>query len=114
MASVFKSNTNGSGPIAVAAATPAGATYRLMSVTCHFSAAPTTSEDFTITLDALAGAEYDTLLYSVDPSVTSATDIIWFPDGWELMTTGGDVIDAAFANTDLVTYGVQVTLKAVY
>jgi len=76
------------------------------------SAAPTTSENFTITLDANAGAVYDTLLYTLDLSASSTTDLAWFPDE-PLLLEGGDAIDVAYANTDVGTYGVQITVLKV-
>ena len=98
--------------LALCIAVPTGATYRLVSVSCKLAAAPTTSEDYTITLDARGGEMFDTLLYSVDPSVTSDTDLFWQPDN-ELLMEGGDSVAVAFTNTDATTYGVQVTLKRV-
>ena len=78
-----------------------------MKFTCI--AAPTTSENFTITLDANAGAAYDVLLYTLDLSSGSTTDLIWFPDE-DLYIEPGDALDVAFANTDTGTYGLQVVL----
>ena len=111
-ASVFKINDTGPDTIAATATCPMGRSYRVMHVTCHFAAAPTTSEDYTITLDAVAGAEYDTLLYSLDPAAGATTDILWYPDE-ELFLVGGDQLDVTFAGTDSIQYGVQITLKAV-
>lgn len=102
--------TSATGSAAIAATRTATANERLLSVTCHFSAAPTTSENFTITLDANDGAAYDTLLFSIDPSASSATDLVWFPDG-DFIMENGDAIDVAFTNTDTVTYGVQITTE---
>lgn len=110
--SVFKISSTGIGAISETAVTPVGRDYRLMSISCHFSAAPTTSENFTITLDANAGPAYDTLLYSLDPSAGATTDILWQPDE-ELLLSGNDAVDVAFANTDNVTWAVQITFKAV-
>ena len=116
MASVFKVNdmtTPGDG-LGFNATVPAGQTYRVMSISVHFSAAPTTSENLTFTLDANAGTAYNTLVYSVDPSATSMTDLMWYPDGWEWMLEGGDAVDVTFANTDGNTVAAQLTFKAVY
>ena len=111
-ASVFKSNSTGSAAIAASMAVPSGDTYRIISVTLHFSAAPTTSENFTITLDANAGAAYDTLLYTLDLSTGSTVDLLWQPDA-PLYLEGGDALDVAYTNTDTGTYGVQITAEAV-
>ena len=116
MSSVYKVNATGSAAISVAnGATlliPAGYIYRLVSVTCLLDAAPTTSENFVVTLDTNAGAAYDVQLYSVDPSVDSTTDIVWFPDE-RLLLEGGDSIDVTYTNTDTATYGVQITAERV-
>lgn len=112
MASVFKVNTTGAAAIAATLTVPASATYQLISVTMHADAAATTSENFTITLNANAGAAYDTLLYSLDLSAASTVDLVWYPDE-PLYLEGGDAIDVAFANTDTDTYGVQITALAV-
>ena len=110
--SAFKVNETGWTPLAASLVVPAGQTYRLISVTLHMSAAPTTSENFPVTLDASAGAPYDTLLYSLDLSVSSVTNLLWQPDE-PLLLEGGDAIDVAYANTDGRTYGVQITAEAV-
>jgi len=86
--------------------------YRLISLSVVFSAAPTTSEDLTVTLNSHHGAVYDVLLYSVDPSVGAITDIFWQPDE-EIDLVGNDAIDVAYTNTDVRTYGAVLTLKAV-
>ena len=110
--SAYKVNVTGWTPLVASMTVPAGQTYRLVSVTLHMSAAPTTSESFTITLDANAGAVYDTLLYSLDLSISSVTNLIWVPDA-PLLLEGGDAVDVAYANTDGRTYGVQITAEAV-
>ena len=113
-ASVFKINqTVAMGPLALVASVPVGEAYRVMHVTINYSAAPTTSEFLTIALDAHAGAVYDMLMYTLDPSATSATDIVWYPDGFEWILEGGDDCVVSFANTDHRTIGAQVTLKRV-
>ena len=83
---------------------------RLLSVSSKFDSAPSTSENFTVTLDANAGATYDATLYSVDPSATSVSSIVWQPDA-DLLLERGDQVDVAFANTDDRTYGVQITVE---
>jgi hypothetical protein len=93
------------GSAAINTTTAIAAEFKLLKVVCHFDAAPTTSEDFVITLDSAAGAAYDTVLRSVDPSVGSATDIVYeigenFKSGDEIVTT--------FTNTDGNTYGLSV------
>ncbi len=112
MSSVYKINDTGTAGLDFAGTVPAGQHYRLISVTCNFNAAPSTSENFTVELDANAGAIYDLLLYSVDPSAASTTDILWQPDE-EIILEGGDAIDVTFANSDNRNFGAQITFKAV-
>jgi len=112
MSSVYKINHTGTALLAFTGVVPAGQHYRLISVSCNFSAAPTTSENFTVELDANAGAIYNLLLYSLDPSAAATSDILWQPDE-EIILEGGDAIDVTFANTDARNYGAQITFKAV-
>lgn len=112
MSSVFRIPDTGLGAITATATVPVGQTYRLMHVTCNFAAAPTTSEDFTVTFDAIDGPAYDTLLYSVDPSTGATTDIVWYPEE-EHFLIGGDQVDVAFAGSDNSEFGVLITLKRV-
>jgi len=108
----LKTNEAGTGSIAVSLAVPNNNTYRLHSASCKFDAAPTTSENFTITLDANAGPAYDILLYTVDPAAAAATSLLWQPDQ-PLLLEAGDQIDIAYTNTDGRTYGVQITSEVV-
>ena len=112
MSSVFKINATGAAGLAASMTVPAGETYKLISVSLLMSAAPTTSEDFTITLDAKASAPYDVLLYTLDLASGSITNLVWFPDEVTLLE-GGDAIDVAYTNTDTGTYGLQITAEAI-
>lgn len=87
---------------------PAGGTFDVNSVTVKLSAAPTTSEYLTVTLDSAIGADYDVVLYKVDPSATSATSIIWQPNA-PLYLRPGDVVALAYTNTDTRTWGATIT-----
>ena len=111
-ASVFKVNAEGDGAILATMTVPVGTCYRLTSVSVRFNAAPTTSENLTVTLDANAGATFDTLLYTVDPSAAATYSILYLPDQ-EVFLEGGDAVTVAFANTDHRHYGVQITAKVV-
>lgn len=111
-ASFFKVNGTGAAAIATSMTIPAGRAYRLISVSVKFSAAPTTSESMTVTLNAAAGAAYDILLYTMNPSLLATTNLVWFPDR-DLYLQAGDAIDVAYTNTDTRTYGVQITAERV-
>lgn len=111
-AGIYKTTSTGDAAISATAEVPTGRHYRLCHVSLNLSAAPTTSENYTITLNAEAGNEYDTTLYSVDLSAEATTDVFWFPDD-DLYLAGGDAVDVAYANTDGNTYGVQITIAQV-
>lgn len=89
-----------------------GARFQLLAVRLHMSAAPTTSQDFTVTLDAEDGSAYDTILYKRDLSVGSVTDL-YVPFGEEYIFESGDEIDVAYANDDTGTYGLAIMYKLV-
>lgn len=78
----------------------------------HFGGAPTTSESLTITLNSALGADYDTLIYSTNPSLTSMTDLHQSEGGYQsplpILLVYGDSLDIAFANTDANTIGVSI------
>lgn len=109
-ASVYTATGTGGGAVSVSASVPVGATYRLVSVGVHLSAAPTSAGSITVTLDAGQGSDYDTLLQTA--SLVGVTDYVWLPDE-DYFLVGGDAVNVAYANPDHRTYGVRVTLKAV-
>lgn len=79
---------------------------RVIAVSIHFAAAPTTAGFITITLNSVHGSAYDSVLYRIDPSLSSATSIMWNP--CFLSMVQGDTIDISYANEDSVTYGIIV------
>lgn len=106
----YLNKTNGTGSAGIATSKTALYPSRLISVTCNFNAAPTTSEDFIVTLNLNAGAAYDSVLYTRDPSSPSTKSIVWTP-GDEIRLEPGDAIDVTYTNTDTRTYGVQITIE---
>jgi hypothetical protein len=104
--------TNATGSAAIATSTSLSAAFRLSSVTLLFNTAPTTSENFTVTLNANDGSAYDAVLYTEDPSATSATSLVFIPDG-DLVFESGDELDVAYTNTDSRTYGLRIVTQAV-
>lgn len=104
--------TNATGSAAINTTTAVANHFKLSSVTVHFGAAPTTSQNFVVTLDANDGAAYDTVLFSRDPSATSATDMVFIPDT-DLLFENGDEIVVTFTNTDTVTYGLRIVTQVI-
>ncbi|MHC4498550.1 MAG: hypothetical protein ACYS21_05490 [Planctomycetota bacterium] len=84
-----------------------GADAQLLSVTARWNVAPTTSENFTITVNYPEGGEYSTLLLSEDPSVGSVTNLFYQPDA-RLILASGDTLTIAYTNTDTRFIAVQV------
>jgi len=81
----------------------------LKELRLHLSAAPTTAGAFTVRLDSVDGAAFDVLVYSIDPSTASTTDV--FNNDLELLLTPGDALDLAYANADGRTIGVQLIFE---
>lgn len=91
---------------------PGYSQWKLLGVELKFSSAPTTSESFTVTKNAVDGAAYDVVLYTVDPSVGSVTSIVKsFGDDDMFVFKKGDTADAAYTNTDTRTYGLTWVYK---
>jgi len=90
---------------------PAGRYYRAISMALHLNVAATTSENFTITLDAAPGPAWDMLLFSIDMSVGAIVNLLWQPEV-PLYLAGGDALAVAWANTDGRTWGLMVTMEA--
>lgn len=78
----------------------------LRELRVHVSAAPTTSENFTLTLRSADGAEHDVVIYKIDLSSASTTDIVNTDLGLLLLT--GDELEVTYTNTDGRTIGVQL------
>lgn len=95
---------------AIATFTASTKRFRLIAVTCLLDTGPTTSEDFGVILMALGGGDYSAALFSVDPSLVTATDIVFIPDG-ELIFEAGDQIAVGYTNTDGATYGLRIVIE---
>lgn len=104
------STTNTTGAISKTTAIPGPA--RLKQITIHFNTAPSTSENFTATLDSILGPAFDTILYTVNPSSGSQKDIVFTPTNDDIILAEGDQIVVAFPNTDNRTYGVRIVTQA--
>ena len=63
---------------------------------------------FSITVNSVAGAVYDTLLFSQD--MTAVQDIFWQPER-SIAIANSDVIDIAYANGSGLDYGLEVLYR---
>lgn len=104
----YKDTATGSAALAKTI-TSSGA-WRLDSVRVHLNAVGA-GGDLTVTLDAIAGAAYDVVLFTQD--MTAVTDLVWIPDR-EIILTASDELDVAWANAGGKTYGLEVYYTRVY
>ena len=88
-----------------------GAIFKMVKVELHLSAAPTTSENFQIKVDAGDGAVYDVVLLKNDLSVGSITDLVWVPEDKMAMQKANDVIAITWTNTDTKTWGLRIGIE---
>ncbi len=101
---------------AIAEALAPGTPFELISIHLNLSAAGTTSESFTVNLDAGRTATvYDTLLYTVNTLTGSSsggtiTDL-FVPFGKSYTFMEDDEIDCAWANTEDRTYGLTYAFR---
>lgn len=89
-------------------ATYANFQYELVDVRIHNDSSPTTSETFTITLDANLGTMYDSVIYSIDMSGVS--DLLWIPDRHTYFSAS-DTLSFAWNNSDAVEYGLVIRYR---
>lgn len=101
-----------SSPAAIALTANPGVAFRLLRIELLLSAAPTTTGDFTATLDAGDGALHDTVLLTRDLSVGSVTSLqAIFGKGYEFESD--DEIDVAYLNTDDGNYGCRIVIEKI-
>lgn len=76
----------------------------------HLSAAPTTANDFVITLDAARGAAYDTVIFT--KTLTGLTDYIWVPSE-PVRFNIDDILVCTYTNTDGKTLGIELKTRRI-
>ena len=84
--------------------------FEIVGFFLKLSAAPTTSENFTVTIDMGIGATYDVKIYDQDLSAISATDIVQIFDKPIPAAYGSSVV-FAYTNTDTRTYGLTPIIR---
>jgi hypothetical protein len=105
----YKRHTiTGNGAIADTFGPVTGATI-LDTVTVHLSSAPTTAGALTLTLDSVDGAAFDTVLYKLDLSTASTTDVL--VTGLVFLLVPGDALKTAYANADGRTVGITFGMR---
>ena len=95
------------GAAAIASSLTPDGPIELVSVKLHLSAAGGAAENFTVTINSVTSAVYDTVLFSQD--MNTVADLFWQPDQ-PIQIVNSDVIDFAYNNGNTRTYG----LEAIY
>lgn len=95
---------------AIALVVTEGKRFKLLRAELHLDEAPSDSEDFTATLDAILGDIFDVVFYRRDLSVGSVVDLV-VPFGDEYVYEADDVIKFAYANTGHDVYGLRVVTE---
>jgi len=98
------------GALAIAKTLAPGVAFRLIEVRLHLSGASATSENFTVTVNSYAGANYDVQLFSED--LNTATHFVWVPDNVRYFHED-DELDFAWANSDTRTYGLEILYEPI-
>lgn len=84
--------------------------FALENVTCRFSSNAEVAENFVVELDSASGAEFDTVLASVDPSISGASSIFIAFDPPTVMTSG-DSVWVTYPNSSGMEYGLRVVAR---
>ena len=82
----------------------------LEEVRIHVGVAPAAVENLTITIDALAGSAYDTLIKTI--AMSGVTNYIWVPDK-PCLCVPGDAIAIAWTNSDGRTWGLTYVYRRI-
>ena len=77
----------------------------------HVSAAPTTSEYFTVKVASAQSTAFDTVLYKLDLSAASTTDIVLTGADLGVPLVAGDALLTTYANTDKRRIGITYLLR---
>jgi hypothetical protein len=101
----FRNNVDGAGVIDYASGEHTSQSV-LKALLIHWSAAPTTSESIVVTIESALGSAYNTIVYSLDPSIDGTLDVL--VTDINLPVYPGDEFRVAYTNTDANTVGIQV------
>ena len=100
--------TTATGTGNIAKTTALAKAFRLVEITILFSTG--TNNNIVITLDALAGVAYDTVLKTIVPG--GATSVAWTPEK-DVVYAKGDEIKVAWTNDAAYTYGLRIVTEEV-
>jgi hypothetical protein len=96
---------------ALSLATSESGRFQFVQASVKFNSLPVTSQDVTLTLDALGGAAYDAILRRLNPSLGTGTgDTVFLGDPDEIYESG-DQLTLAYTNTDGRTFGARIVVR---
>lgn len=101
--------TKATGSAAISVTVNPGRPWQLEEIRVHLDAVGAAG-NLTATVDAAAGAVYDTVILTQD--MTAVTDLVFIPDR-PMLFENGDKLIVAWANAGGKTYGVEVKHRAV-
>lgn len=88
--------------------TPPTRPIDLICVKLHLNIAGGAAENFTVTINSATAPAYDVVLFSQD--MTTVKDILWLPNQ-PIPIVNNDVVDFAYNNANLRTYGLEVIYR---
>jgi len=80
------------------------------NVTCKFTSNAEATGNFTVSLDSASGAVFDTVLASVDPSESGASNVFIAFDPPVAFTTG-DSVKVEYTNLSGMGYGLRIVTR---
>jgi hypothetical protein len=98
------------GAAAVAMTIAPGVAWQLEEIRLHLSAAGGAAENLTATMDAGAGAVYDTVILT--QAMAAVVDLIYKPARPHIFSAT-DALVIAYANTNTRDYGIEVYWSAI-
>jgi hypothetical protein len=108
--------TIATGSGAISTTTAIADDFEFDHLTLHLDGAGTTAENLTVTLNANDDPAYDTILYSIDLSVGSITDLVIGLDDLGISARrfeAGDELVVAWPNSEGNTYGLRIVAKVI-
>jgi len=110
--SLIRANTTGT-TAAIVTLNPA-ADYHLLGVRFHLATALAALETLTITLDANAGVEYDTVLFTQDLGTAGTLDlVIPFGGDEDFFVAGDQIVIALSANAGADVWGCTIIYEMI-
>lgn len=103
--------TRATGSAAIALTVAPGVPWQLWEIRLHMDAGGAAG-NLTITMDAGAGAAYDTLIYT--KAMGGIADVVYAFNPPRTFNHASDELDIAYANGGSATYGIEVIFRPLH